>query len=330
MMSMRGRRVARPWCLRQPAGNRRSTLIAMVLMALLLVGAACPGDGVAQVATEAHAPETSTATAGMSDRLPTSVPDAGRGDAVPASSAAEMPAAGNLMGHARELSPMGMFLAADIVVKVVMVGLAAASFLIWTIWVAKWIQLWASRRRITRDLKAIAAMPGVDAAFAAVRHQRSPARAMLDVVSLEKRGSGGYLKPASVERIHSRLGEIEARITRDIRGGMSFLATVGATGPFVGLFGTVWGIMNSFIGISKAQTTSLAVVAPGIAEALLATAVGLIAAIPAVILYNNLGKGIGTFRRLVRETRGEVERIASREMEGQSAQRYPNLAFAAE
>jgi biopolymer transport protein ExbB len=154
---------------------------------------------------------------------------------------------------------------------------------------------------------------------------------MLKAARSERDSSNDILRPTTLERISSRLADLELRVSRNARGGMSFLATVAATGPFVGLFGTVWGIKNSFIGISKSQTTNLAVVAPGIAEALLATAIGLVAAIPAVILYNNLGKGIGSFRRLARETRGEVERIASREMEGQTpARKFPSLAAAAE
>ena len=89
------------------------------------------------------------------------------------------------------------------------------------------------------------------------------------------------------ERASSRFTEITRAETHAVRTGMGVLATIGATAPFVGLFGTVWGIMNSFIGISKAQTTNFAVVAPGIAEALLATAIGLVAAIPAVVIYNH-------------------------------------------
>ena len=89
------------------------------------------------------------------------------------------------------------------------------------------------------------------------------------------------------ERVASRLERLEAGAGRRMLKGTGVLATIGATAPFVGLFGTVWGIMNSFIGISKSQTTNLAVVAPGIAEALLATALGLVAAIPAVVIYNH-------------------------------------------
>jgi biopolymer transport protein ExbB len=230
-----------------------------------------------------------------------------------------------------ELSPWGMFLAADIIVKAVMVGLAAASFLVWTIWIAKWAQLWLGRYRLRQDIAAITGQSSIDAAGDALLYRRSLALEMLEAARSERDSSGGVLRPATLERISSRLADLELRTSRDVRGGLSFLATVGSTGPFVGLFGTVWGIMNSFIGISKSQTTNLAVVAPGIAEALLATAIGLVAAIPAVILYNNLGKGIGSFRRLAKETRGEVERIASREMEGPApARKFPSLAAAAE
>jgi len=230
-----------------------------------------------------------------------------------------------------ELSPWGMFLAADIVVKTVMIGLAAASFLVWSIWIAKTVQLALGRRRFASDLRAITLQPTLTAARASIAGRRSLAGMMLDTALRERQSSGGSLTETSLGRIHSRLAEIELEVGRDIRSGMSFLATVAATGPFIGLFGTVWGIMNSFIGISKSQTTNLAVVAPGIAEALLATAIGLVAAIPAVILYNNLGKGVGAYKRLARETRGEVERIASRELDDPTEiRRYPGLAAAAE
>ena len=101
------------------------------------------------------------------------------------------------------------------------------------------------------------------------------------------------------ERVSWLLERVEASASRRIGRGMGLLATIGATAPFVGLFGTVWGIMNSFIGISNAHTTNLAVVAPGIAEALLATALGLFAAIPAVVIYNVFARSIGGYRALL-------------------------------
>ena len=97
--------------------------------------------------------------------------------------------------------------------------------------------------------------------------------------------------------------------------GTGVLATIGSTAPFVGLFGTVWGIMNSFIGISEAQTTNLAVVAPGIAEALLATAIGLVAAIPAVVIYNFFARAITGYRLRLNETAASVERLVSRDLD---------------
>jgi biopolymer transport protein ExbB len=117
------------------------------------------------------------------------------------------------------------------------------------------------------------------------------------------------------ERIASRLERIEASFGRRILRGTGVLATIGATAPFVGLFGTVWGIMNSFIGISKSHTTNLAVVAPGIAEALLATAFGLAAAIPAVVIYNMFARSIAGYRATLGDAAAEVLRLVSRDLE---------------
>jgi biopolymer transport protein ExbB len=117
------------------------------------------------------------------------------------------------------------------------------------------------------------------------------------------------------ERVTSRLERLEARFGRRIARGTGVLATIGATAPFVGLFGTVWGIMNSFIGISKSHTTNLAVVAPGIAEALLATALGLAAAIPAVVIYNVFARSIAGHRALLGDAAAEVLRLVSRDLD---------------
>ena len=121
------------------------------------------------------------------------------------------------------------------------------------------------------------------------------------------------------ERVASRLERIEANGGRHMMRGTGVLATIGATAPFVGLFGTVWGIMNSFIGISKSQTTNLAVVAPGIAEALLATAFGLAAAIPAVVIYNVFSRQIAGYRALLGDASAEVLRIVSRDLDRSAA-----------
>ncbi|MDB5655762.1 MAG: tonB-system energizer ExbB, partial [Tardiphaga sp.] len=117
------------------------------------------------------------------------------------------------------------------------------------------------------------------------------------------------------ERAASSFSEIVRAEARRVRFGMGALATIGATSPFVGLFGTVWGIMNSFIGISKSQTTNLAVVAPGIAEALLATAIGLVAAIPAVIIYNHFARLTKVYMEYVSRASGAAGRLLSRDLD---------------
>src|SRR5262249_29104290 len=116
------------------------------------------------------------------------------------------------------------------------------------------------------------------------------------------------------ERIAARFERIEASVGRRMMRATWILATIGATAPFVGLFGTVWGIMNSFIGISKLHTTNLAVVAPGIAEALLATACGLAAAIPAVVIYNAFARSIAHYRALFADASVEILTLVSRDL----------------
>ena len=123
------------------------------------------------------------------------------------------------------------------------------------------------------------------------------------------------------ERVSWLLERIEASASRRIGRGMGLLATIGATAPFVGLFGTVWGIMNSFIGISNAHTTNLAVVAPGIAEALLATALGLFAAIPAVVIYNVFSRSIGGYRALLADGSALVMRLRQPRLRPHDARR---------
>ena len=151
-------------------------------------------------------------------------------------------------------------------------------------------------------------MPSMTAAMVATpsRRSSSPRRAKSSL-------SDGVIDDGFKERIALRLERVEAAMSRRIARGTGVLATIGATAPFVGLFGTVWGIMNAFIGISEAKTTNLAVVAPGIAEALLATALGLVAAIPAVVIYNHLGRSIGAYRALLGDASTQVMLLISRE-----------------
>jgi biopolymer transport protein ExbB len=217
-----------------------------------------------------------------------------------------------------DLSPWGMFLAADIVVKAVMTGLAFASLVTWTIWIAKSLELAAARRKARHAATLIGGAPSLAEAMRQTSSARGVAGSLTQAAAEELRASvsvSGHRPDGIKERVASRLARIEAGEVRRIGRGTGVLATIGSTAPFVGLFGTVWGIMNSFIGISQAQTTNLAVVAPGIAEALLATALGLVAAIPAVVIYNVFARALAGYRGLVGDVSAGIERLVSRDLD---------------
>jgi biopolymer transport protein ExbB len=218
-----------------------------------------------------------------------------------------------------------MFASADIIVQGVMVGLAFASVVTWTVWLAKSIELLLARRRVRSALSAIGEERSLAAAIARVGMRRGIVASFLAAAQLELQLSADAAERAGIkERVASRLARLEVAAARDMNKGTGVLATIGSTAPFVGLFGTVWGIMNSFIGISRAQTTNLAVVAPGIAEALLATAIGLVAAIPAVIIYNQFARWIGGYKGLLGDAAAEVQRLVSRDLDrGVDAARAP-------
>ena len=216
----------------------------------------------------------------------------------------------------RDLSAWSMFLSADVLVQAVMLGLAFASVVTWTVWLAKTIELKRSTRRLRAETVAIADQCSLAEASQHLRPGRSVMRAFVRAAEAELELSSDLTDKIGIkERIATRLARLETAAARDMNRGTGLLATIGATAPFVGLFGTVWGIMNSFIGISKAQTTNLAVVAPGIAEALLATAMGLFAAIPAVIIYNFFARWIGGYRALVGDASADVLRLVSRDLD---------------
>jgi biopolymer transport protein ExbB len=216
----------------------------------------------------------------------------------------------------RELSPWSMFLSADILVKAVMIGLAFASLVTWTIFIAKMIELSLIQRKLRAALDKISDARSLAEAQFALGAKTSVLSSLLAAAMREARLSAGISSDAGIkERAASSFAEIVRAEARRIRLGMGLLATIGATSPFVGLFGTVWGIMNSFIGISKSQTTNLAVVAPGIAEALLATAFGLAAAIPAVIIYNHFTRVTKGYLELVGRSSGAAGRLLSRDLD---------------
>jgi biopolymer transport protein ExbB len=213
------------------------------------------------------------------------------------------------------LSPWGMFLSAVPIVKIVMVGLAFASLVTWTVWLAKTIELWNAKRLARQGLQVLASAKSLRAAEKEFSQTPSPVARFVAAAADEAGRSDGLAPEGVKDRAVILLSRIEAQAGRAITRGIGVLATIGATAPFVGLFGTVWGIMDSFIGISKTNTTNLAVVAPGIAEALLATAMGLFAAIPAVVMYNAFARAITGYRAQLGDAAAEVLRHLSRDLD---------------
>ncbi|OCK53793.1 tonB-system energizer ExbB [Bradyrhizobium sp. LMTR 3] len=219
-----------------------------------------------------------------------------------------------------DLSPWSMFIQADMVVKAVMVGLAFASLLTWTVWLAKGVELTGAKRNArsaTRKLSSAESLADASREINAGWTKNGRVADLVNAALEELKRSTDLSAEGVKERLAIALSRIEAKASRDMARGTGLLATIGATAPFVGLFGTVWGIMNSFIGISQSKTTNLAVVAPGIAEALLATAIGLVAAIPAVIIYNVFARAIAGYRALLSDASGEVLQHMSRDLERQ-------------
>ena len=256
-------------------------------------------------------------------------------DAVPADTGTDVPPM-KAMPH--DLSPEGMFMAADWVVKSVMISLAVASVLTWTVWLAKSLQLFGARARARRGLKAVTNARQLRDALQALEHRggvvATMVRAAQHEVSLSDAAIDQVGGEGVKERVGSALARIEAGAGRRMSKGTGVLASIGSTAPFVGLFGTVWGIMNAFIGIAETQTTNLAVVAPGIAEALLATAIGLVAAIPAVIIYNVFARSVTGYRQLLADAGAGIERLVSRDLDfrksARIAQATKAMAMAAE
>jgi len=238
----------------------------------------------------------------------------------PAATAADMDSTPKslkpLSGVPHELSPWSMFLSADILVKVVLSGLVFASLITWTVFIGKTIELSVVRRKLRAALASVREARSLAEAQFSLGRKDGVLSQLLDAAIHEANLSDGIASDVGIkERAASSFAEISRAEARRIRLGMGLLATIGSTSPFVGLFGTVWGIMNSFIGISKAQTTNLAVVAPGIAEALLATAIGLAAAIPAVIIYNHFARVTKTYLELVARACGAAARLLSRDLD---------------
>jgi biopolymer transport protein ExbB len=292
---------------------------AAILAALALGAILCAASVLAQTArlAEVAAPTDEPPPVAAAPVPPGVAPAAG--PAAPQAEATKSPprVADALLPSAlpRDLSPWGMFLSAVPLVKIVMVGLAFASLATWTVWLAKTIELWNARRVARQGLEMLASAQSLRAAEREFSQTRSPVARFVAAAAGEADRSGGLAPEGVKDRAAILLSRIEAQAGRAIARGTGLLATIGATAPFVGLFGTVWGIMDSFIGISKTNTTNLAVVAPGIAEALLATAMGLFAAIPAVVMYNAFARAITGYRAQLGDAAAEVLRHLSRDLD---------------
>jgi biopolymer transport protein ExbB len=288
---------------------------ASLAAALMLAAAWLASPVSAQTPTQPAAPAQSTAPA-ASPAPAAAAPTA----AAPAAPSATAPAAKpDVFGAPpvmKELSPWAMFMSADVVVKAVMIGLTFASLMTWTVLIAKSVELSVASAKLRSALKKIADARSLAEAQMALGAKEGILPSFLAAALREARMSAGLSSDVGIkERAASSFQEIVRAEARRIRIGMGVLATIGSTSPFVGLFGTVWGIMNSFIGISKSQTTNLAVVAPGIAEALLATAIGLVAAIPAVIIYNHFSRVTKSYLELVSRASGAAGRLLSRDLD---------------
>lgn len=229
-----------------------------------------------------------------------------------------------------DLSPIGMFLGADHVVKGVIGGLASASILTWAIFLAKSFELSGSRLRTVGFRQQMGRVQSLTEAMKLAGRRNDASARLVRAAAEELEMSRGLPADGIRERAASRFDRIESGAAREMGRGTAVLASVGSLSPFVGLFGTVWGIMNSFIGISQSNTTNLAIVAPGIAEALFATGIGLVAAIPAVLFYNVFARMIAANKAALADVSAEVFRLLSRDLDRSAARGSLHVTLAAE
>jgi len=301
---------ARCLCQRQTLGRRFRVVSFTAVLACIVVFGLGPS-----VRAQDNSTPAASAPAAAAPAAPAANPPAMSAPSVATPAPAPTPASIGTAQLPEDLSPWGMFLNADIVVKIVMIGLLLASIVTWTVWLAKTFELRRARSEVRRDLRILNESATIAQAHEQLRDGKSAVALLMQSAAQEIRLSASLRAEGLKERIALQLERIEMAISRKISRGTGVLATIGSTAPFVGLFGTVWGIMNSFIGISNAHTTNLAVVAPGIAQALLATAFGLVAAIPAVVIYNVLARQTQHYRAYLGDASAQVMRLVSRDLD---------------
>lgn len=277
--------------------KKTNILLAMAGAAVLMAGSPSFAQGAAAPAAAAPAAAATAAAPAATDAAPAAA-------AAPASETIADADTAAASSHG-DITPISMFMEATLVVKVVMAGLLLASIFSWTLLIIKMIEFGSLNRKTDNfleefrqarsipDMRRVASdeawegNPLADMAAAATEEVEMSSQAGLRV-------SGDH-RDSVLMRAQNAVSAVQSGLASRLSGGQQFLASVGSTGPFVGLFGTVYGIMNSFIGIVQSNTTNLAAVAPGIAEALLATGIGLFAAIPAVIFYNYFNTRIAAY-----------------------------------
>nr|WP_319527046.1 tonB-system energizer ExbB [Pseudomonas laurentiana] len=305
-----------------PTPSRAWRAVAALMFSLVLTPVAMADEPAAHNATPVAAvapaaPATPGSETTAESAVPAVAPVEGQ-----ASEGAAAVAEDTRLGMAHDLSPWGMYKNADVVVKAVMIGLAIASIITWTIWIAKGLELMGAKRRLRGDIVLLKKSTSLKEASGVANTEGTLAHLLVHDALEEMRLSTNTREKEGIkERVSFRLERLVAASGRNMSSGTGVLATIGSTAPFVGLFGTVWGIMNSFIGIAKTQTTNLAVVAPGIAEALLATALGLVAAIPAVVIYNVFARSIAGYKAQVSDASAQVLLLVSRDLDQQPGER---------
>ena len=291
---------------------RRSALVLALLAPVAVAGSAWAQN---QGAAPAAAPEAAAPAAPAA--APAAAAPAAGSPAVDAA-AGEQPAQ-----MAKDLSITGMVKSASVLVKIVMLILAGLSVFSWAIMLDKAFTFAGLNRRADQFLGIFRASSSLDDVYKKVSNVKNNPMVNIFVagmnelrVSLEPGAiPSDYLREHVEQRVSTAMEMIEGSESEKLGVGMGVLATVGSTSPFIGLFGTVYGIMDSFLGIANSGTTNLTVVAPGIAEALLTTAIGLAAAIPAVMMYNFYSKKIGAYNGRMNAFVGEFSTVLSRHLD---------------
>ncbi|MBM3617633.1 MAG: protein TolQ [Alphaproteobacteria bacterium] len=232
--------------------------------------------------------------------------------------------AGGAAAAVHDLSILGMFMQADFVVKAVMISLLLASFWSWAIMCDKYVRFKAIRMSTNRFEKDFWSSGAIDKFYEKVKKRATHPLAVIFTAGMEewyrsRQEGSAAIHPGLRIGVRERVSQV-MQITRNreldkLEHNLGFLATVGSSAPFIGLFGTVWGIMNSFTSIAASKNTTLAVVAPGIAEALLATAIGLFAAIPAVIGYNKFSGELDRLTGKLEDFSTEFNTLLSRQLD---------------